>query len=53
LLEDLPMANENGFFEIDGEKYGTMKAFMRALRISDSTIKRKIGNIKSKKGRNQ
>jgi hypothetical protein len=26
---------------------------MRALRISDSTIKRKIGNIKSKKGRNQ
>jgi hypothetical protein len=31
LLEDLPMANENGFFEIDGEKYGTIGSLMKVL----------------------
>jgi hypothetical protein len=31
LLEDLPMANENGFFEIDGEIYGVIRTLEKIL----------------------
>jgi len=53
LLQPLPQADETGFFIRDGERYGTIGAFSKVLRISPITITHrikthKLPNIKGK-----
>lgn len=38
LLQDLPQANKSGFFEKDGEKYGSTTTWSKTLPISSTTI---------------
>lgn len=56
--EKLPQANEEGFFEIENEKYGTVTAWARIVPLSDRTIKRRLeeaskSGIKGKDFRSQ
>jgi hypothetical protein len=41
-LIDVPQADQNGFFEVNGEKHGTAKAWSTVLPISDQTIKKRL-----------
>jgi len=55
LLQDIPQADENGFFMKDGQKYGTIIAYARALGISDLAITVRLKNSPqhSIKGKNR
>jgi len=53
LVQDIPQADENGFFEKDGQKYGSIGAWYRVLRISQNAIRSRVRahnpqNIKGK-----
>ncbi len=48
LLQDLPQANEDGFFEKDDVKYGTLRAWSRILLISIQSIRRRLSKAKTK-----
>jgi len=53
LLEDIPQADENGFFEKDGQRYGTIISLSSTLGISAHAITKriKIHNLQSIKGK--
>lgn len=42
LLQDFPQADENGFFEKDGENWGTVESLSRLLGVSTPSIKSRI-----------
>ena len=48
LIQDLPQADEKGFFEKDGATYGTRGSLARLLGISESSIRLRIQNRISK-----
>ncbi len=46
LLEDkLPIADADGFFYKDDERWGTIESWKKMLPISDTTIKRRLQNV--------
>ncbi len=51
LLADLPKADENGFIEINGEKYGTIEAWARVLTISSNAIKKRLNELEGIRGK--
>lgn len=55
LLEEIPQADETGFFIKDGEKYGSIEDLSKEFGISGSTIVRRIKthNPQSIKGKNK
>lgn len=48
LLLTIPQADESGFFEKDGVKFGTALAWLKTLAMPKTTIYRRIKNIKEK-----
>jgi hypothetical protein len=54
LLQDIPQADETGFFEKDGEKYGTIGSWSKVLGISCPSITSRLKpyNLQSVKGKN-
>jgi len=54
LKAELPQADQSGFFERDMERWGTVRAWVRVLLISDGPIKRNLekSNASSIRGRN-
>ncbi len=53
LEEDLPQANEDSFFELDGAKYGTIGVWKRVLPISESSITSRLKNTKGIRGKDK
>jgi hypothetical protein len=51
LFEELPQADESGFFEKDGKKYGTVNAWARIINRHPATIKKRLGEIKGITGK--
>jgi hypothetical protein len=46
LMRDLPQADENGFFEIEGRKYGTVENWQDVLGISASSVRNRLKRCK-------
>lgn len=44
--QDIPCADENGFFDKDGERYGTILAWARVLPISDPPVRKRLKGVK-------
>jgi len=55
LLQALPQADEDGFFEIEGKTYGTIHSLSRALNVSYPTIQQRIqqSTLKPIQGKNK
>ena len=53
LLQPLPSAQESGFFEKHGKKYGTIGAWAKVLPISEPSVSLRIkaNRLKSVKGK--
>lgn len=45
LLEDFPIADENGFIEINGERYGTLSTWSREFDIAGGTIRNRLEGV--------
>ncbi len=54
LLENLPLADEHGFFEADGERWGTIKAIAKAISFDRTEVMRRVGEatVRSRRGKN-
>jgi len=53
LLKEVPRAGGDGFFEADGERWGTLRALRRNLGIADTTITSRIRSCRSRNGKNR
>jgi len=51
LLLECPTANKEGFFEVAGKKFGTVRAWAKVLGISAGTIRKYLGDNKGITGK--
>ncbi len=52
LLRELPLTDESGFARVNGERYGSVKAWATELSISPTTVKRRLAEQTSITGKN-
>ncbi len=46
LLQEYPIADEAGFFAVDGQRYGTLKTWAQELKLSEGTLRKYLASIK-------
>jgi superfamily II DNA or RNA helicase len=51
LFVEMPRADESGFFTLEGERFGTVKAWTREFRVTSSTITRRLRGIQGITGK--
>lgn len=51
LLKPVPKADKDGFFRLEGRRYGTMEAFIRELNLSNTSVKTRTSKLRGRKGK--